>query len=112
MAQCEECETWQHGRCMGFGEEADLPEHYYCELCRPDLYVDLLRCVSNRTVLAGRLTAICIQETCQTSSPGIQSFDTHPGWWTRLSHVALTVSGGTLQTNQATQHHEQSRCCL
>lgn len=45
MAQCEECETWQHGKCMGFGEEADLPEHYYCELCRPTLYVDLLKYV-------------------------------------------------------------------
>ncbi|TFY53826.1 hypothetical protein EVJ58_g9229, partial [Rhodofomes roseus] len=43
MAQCEMCEAWQHGKCMGFGEEADLPEHYYCEQCRPDLYVDLLR---------------------------------------------------------------------
>jgi len=43
MAQCEVCEAWQHGKCMGFGEEGDLPEHYYCEQCRPDLYVELLR---------------------------------------------------------------------
>ena len=95
MAQCEECETWQHGKCMGFGEEADLPEHYYCELCRPALYVDLLRYVSIRTVLTGRLMVVRMQETCQTSSSGVKSLTAYSRW-ARLPHVALTVPGGAL----------------
>ncbi|KAF8320709.1 hypothetical protein DL93DRAFT_2073355 [Clavulina sp. PMI_390] len=38
MVQCEECEVWQHGICMGIELEEDCPEKYYCELCRPDLH--------------------------------------------------------------------------
>ncbi|EEB08121.2 histone deacetylase complex subunit Cti6 [Schizosaccharomyces japonicus yFS275] len=36
--QCEQCEVWQHGHCVGFEGESDIPEVYYCELCRPDLH--------------------------------------------------------------------------
>ncbi|KZV70677.1 hypothetical protein PENSPDRAFT_651267 [Peniophora sp. CONT] len=43
MVQCETCDVWQHGQCMGFPTEADLPEgEYHCELCRPDLHVERL----------------------------------------------------------------------
>ncbi|VDB95149.1 unnamed protein product [Peniophora sp. CBMAI 1063] len=43
MVQCETCDVWQHGQCMGFPTEADLPPgEYHCELCRPDLHVDRL----------------------------------------------------------------------
>ncbi|KAH7108342.1 hypothetical protein BKA62DRAFT_681889 [Auriculariales sp. MPI-PUGE-AT-0066] len=41
MIQCEKCKTWQHGPCMGYAEEPDAPEHYYCELCRPDMHPSL-----------------------------------------------------------------------
>ncbi|PCH36073.1 hypothetical protein WOLCODRAFT_140211 [Wolfiporia cocos MD-104 SS10] len=43
MAQCEMCSAWQHGQCMGFTDISELPNHYYCEQCRPDLYPDLLK---------------------------------------------------------------------
>ncbi|KAH9948951.1 hypothetical protein B0H21DRAFT_689181 [Amylocystis lapponica] len=49
MAMCEECKTWQHGQCMGFVDLKDLPQHYYCEQCRPDMYVDLLKKLAKRT---------------------------------------------------------------
>lgn len=43
MVQCETCDVWQHGQCMGFPTEADLPPgEYHCELCRPDLHVERL----------------------------------------------------------------------
>ncbi|KAK9449069.1 transcription factor S-II, central domain-containing protein [Limtongia smithiae] len=39
MAQCEMCNCWQHPECtMGIIDEKDVPEKYYCELCRPDLH--------------------------------------------------------------------------
>ncbi|XP_051529095.1 PHD finger protein 20 isoform X2 [Myxocyprinus asiaticus] len=33
MLQCEECQYWQHGTCMGLLEE-NIPERYACFLCR------------------------------------------------------------------------------
>lgn len=46
MVQCEICNVWQHGPCMGYDAEEDLVNRdYYCELCRPDLHQDLLKYV-------------------------------------------------------------------
>lgn len=35
MVQCDQCEVWQHCDCVGL-EEQDIPEHYYCEECKPE----------------------------------------------------------------------------
>ncbi|KAG8985716.1 hypothetical protein FRB93_005650 [Tulasnella sp. JGI-2019a] len=43
MIQCETCQVWQHGICVGFQSQEDCPETYYCEQCRPDLHVELLQ---------------------------------------------------------------------
>lgn len=42
MIQCETCKCWQHCACMGMHTEADCPDVYYCEQCRPENHVDLL----------------------------------------------------------------------
>lgn len=36
MVACDQCNTWQHGKCMGFRRNSDVPDKYYCHLCRPD----------------------------------------------------------------------------
>lgn len=36
--QCDNCQVWQHGGCVGILDENDSPEKYYCELCRKDLH--------------------------------------------------------------------------
>lgn len=37
MVCCDECDAWQHNVCMGISEvEELLPEHYFCERCRPE----------------------------------------------------------------------------
>ncbi|KAI9299277.1 hypothetical protein BJ944DRAFT_56254 [Cunninghamella echinulata] len=36
MVQCDQCEVWQHCKCIGLEEEKDIPDQYYCELCRPE----------------------------------------------------------------------------
>ena len=41
MIQCETCQKWQHGGCMGYETPDDVPDSYACELCRPDLYKDV-----------------------------------------------------------------------
>lgn len=35
MIACDDCDTWQHGKCMGYRRRSDAPEKYYCHLCRP-----------------------------------------------------------------------------
>lgn len=45
MVQCESCDVWQHGICMGIPREEDCPEQYYCDECRPDLHKAVLECV-------------------------------------------------------------------
>lgn len=41
--QCDSCQVWQHGFCVGFTSEKDVPEVYYCEKCRPELHQVVLR---------------------------------------------------------------------
>lgn len=43
MIQCETCKCWQHCICMGMRTEDDCPDVYFCEQCRPELHVPLLR---------------------------------------------------------------------
>nr|POE75524.1 transcription factor bye1 [Quercus suber] len=34
---CDACTVWQHNVCMGMPiEEEDVPDHYFCEECRPE----------------------------------------------------------------------------
>lgn len=43
MIQCDNCTAWQHNECMEVAEDpADLPDEYFCELCRPEDHVELL----------------------------------------------------------------------
>jgi len=44
MVQCETCDVWQHGLCVGYEDEGQVANiSYYCEECRPDLHQDLLK---------------------------------------------------------------------
>ncbi|KAA8497913.1 putative histone deacetylase complex subunit cti6 [Porphyridium purpureum] len=45
MIYCETCRTWQHGKCIGYKRESEVPEEYYCTRCRPDLM--LATCVAH-----------------------------------------------------------------
>jgi hypothetical protein len=40
FVQCEICNTWQHGACVGFTTEESNPDdvEYFCEQCRKDLH--------------------------------------------------------------------------
>jgi len=44
---CEACLVWQHNVCMGEPEdEEDVPDHYFCEECRPEEHVETLAALS------------------------------------------------------------------
>lgn len=38
FVQCETCHVWQHGFCVGFTREKNVPDTYFCERCRPDFH--------------------------------------------------------------------------
>jgi hypothetical protein len=40
MVCCDQCEVWQHCECMGL-EEHEIPDQYYCELCKPSDHVEV-----------------------------------------------------------------------
>lgn len=43
MVICDKCSAWQHNLCMGISEDpAELPEHYFCEQCKPSDHKELL----------------------------------------------------------------------
>ncbi|KZP14186.1 hypothetical protein FIBSPDRAFT_116534 [Athelia psychrophila] len=49
ILQCETCDVWQHGLCVGYENEAQVADiNYYCEQCRPDLHQELLRSLAKR----------------------------------------------------------------
>ncbi|KAK3314674.1 hypothetical protein B0H66DRAFT_593362 [Apodospora peruviana] len=40
---CDACGAWQHNICMGMSQYSeDLPEEYFCELCRPGNHKGLI----------------------------------------------------------------------
>ena len=36
--QCDDCQVWQHGGCVGILDERESPEKYFCEQCRKDFH--------------------------------------------------------------------------
>lgn len=40
---CDQCGAWQHNICMGMSQYTeDLPNQYFCEICRPENHKELL----------------------------------------------------------------------
>jgi hypothetical protein len=39
--QCDKCSVWQHGYCVGLFTNDDVPDKYWCELCKPDLHLNV-----------------------------------------------------------------------
>lgn len=43
MIICDKCDAWQHNECMEVSENTDeLPDQYFCELCKPEDHRQLL----------------------------------------------------------------------
>ncbi|KAJ9091435.1 hypothetical protein QFC21_007225 [Naganishia friedmannii] len=43
MIQCDHCNVWQHGACVGIWGDEEAPDEYFCELCKPGLHAPLRR---------------------------------------------------------------------
>lgn len=47
MVICDNCDAWQHNECMEISENSEeLPDQYFCELCKPEDHKELLAKVS------------------------------------------------------------------
>ena len=43
---CDACTVWQHNVCMGVhDDEDDVPEHYFCEECRPEEHPETIQAI-------------------------------------------------------------------
>ncbi|CAK9784250.1 hypothetical protein CC85DRAFT_310108 [Cutaneotrichosporon oleaginosum] len=38
MIQCDKCNVWQHGACVGIWGDDEAPDEYFCEECKPELH--------------------------------------------------------------------------
>ena len=47
MVQCEICKAWQHGQCMHYEAMDVVPQHYFCEECKPGDWQEVIKCVSS-----------------------------------------------------------------
>lgn len=36
--QCDSCQVWQHGGCVGLMDESMSPDEYFCEACKPEYH--------------------------------------------------------------------------
>ena len=36
--QCDSCQVWQHGGCVGLLDESMSPDEYFCESCKPEYH--------------------------------------------------------------------------
>ncbi|WVW84766.1 hypothetical protein I302_106801 [Kwoniella bestiolae CBS 10118] len=43
MIQCDECNVWQHGECMGIWGDEEAPDEYFCEECKPERHQPLMK---------------------------------------------------------------------
>lgn len=39
--QCKKCFVWQHGYCVGIFSMKDIPNNYWCKVCKPDLHLSI-----------------------------------------------------------------------
>lgn len=37
MIQCEKCEVWQHGSCLGIKSDKQVPDDWFCSDCQQEL---------------------------------------------------------------------------
>ncbi|GJJ06402.1 hypothetical protein Clacol_000593 [Clathrus columnatus] len=71
MVMCETCKVWQHGVCVNLPE--DVSGDYYCEQCRPDLHVELLKSLKKRSRHSSqhaRRHSASVPRSSRSHSPG------------------------------------------
>jgi hypothetical protein len=84
---CDACSVWQHNVCMGIpDDEDDVPEHYFCEQCRPEEHQETLQALQRGEEIWETRNQIYLAETESNKRgknrkrKGRQSEGGVPGW--------------------------------
>ncbi|KAL9111151.1 MAG: hypothetical protein Q9227_004414 [Pyrenula ochraceoflavens] len=102
--QCDKCQVWQHGGCVGLVDEAQTPEEYFCEQCRPNLH-RLARSSNGSKPRSSRYLPVV-----EASSPSSDSSDDtqKPGSKARLTAAASnTKRRATMNSREAAYDEEE-----
>ena len=111
MVQCDTCKAWQHGSCMHYDASENVPQQYFCEECRPDLWGEVLRCAACHFPTLASPDHV-LQRLGHQAFPAFALSSTpHPIGSHRASQLTLPLSG-CLEDHEAQEYHEQPRCCL
>lgn len=81
IGQCEACEIWQHGNCIGLTEKT-TPEQYYCELCDRDntIHQQFRRLWGDKTPIKGKVTRHTCTHTHRRPPPSLSLSLSLPGF--------------------------------
>jgi hypothetical protein len=84
---CDACSVWQHNVCMGIpDDEDDVPEHYFCEQCRPEEHQETIQALQRGEEIWETRNQIYLAETESNKKgknrkrKGRQSEGGVPGW--------------------------------
>ncbi|KAI6040297.1 hypothetical protein EDC04DRAFT_2678434 [Pisolithus marmoratus] len=69
MVQCETCNVWQHGLCMGFKSEVELQDDYHCEQCKPERHQELFRRLAKKTRQSSTHSHLTTSRLSRSHSP-------------------------------------------
>ncbi|KAK5113211.1 hypothetical protein LTR62_003547 [Meristemomyces frigidus] len=104
---CDACSVWQHNICMGMPEDdSEVPEHYFCEVCKPDEHVETLAALANGDRIwetrTSKYKAWKKMSASRRKSKGKGSDDARPPWL-KDDGVAAEVDGGEAVNGSAEQ---------
>ncbi|KAI6157811.1 hypothetical protein BKA82DRAFT_1006977 [Pisolithus tinctorius] len=69
MVQCETCNVWQHGLCMGFKSEVELQDDYHCEQCKPERHQELFRRLAKKARQSSTHSHLTTSRLSRSHSP-------------------------------------------
>lgn len=69
MVQCETCNVWQHGLCMGFKSEVELQDDYHCEQCKPERHQELFKRLAKKARQSSTHSHLTTSRLSRSHSP-------------------------------------------
>nr|ODN99812.1 hypothetical protein L204_02252 [Cryptococcus depauperatus CBS 7855] len=104
MIQCDHCNVWQHGECMGIWGDEEAPDEYFCEECKPERHQALKKWLRSRGRNAGPFVPPTPEKLEQLHSTRDINPPTQSKRWSDFSAVDLP------QPNPpARSHHKKEK---
>ncbi|RUS16061.1 hypothetical protein BC937DRAFT_91644 [Endogone sp. FLAS-F59071] len=128
MVQCDKCEVWQHCDCVGLSEE-DIPDQYYCELCKPENHTTVKghgrnkrvykpngakdtaskKSPKKRTTMNSREASVPLSDAILHRTTKSNSFDENPDYTTGRSSKRRRRTDGADRDDDDNEPHTNGR---